>query len=71
MPAAVRILSLCCTPKQKTGEKMQQQARYNFSNSFPHLLSDPLRNLESDVALALLPEQTVTSSFSNEERQND
>jgi tRNA(Met) cytidine acetyltransferase len=55
--------------KTEAGEKIQQQARYNFSNSFPQLLSDPLRSLESDVALALLPEKTVSSSFSSEERR--
>ena len=53
--------------KTEDGEKLQQQARYNFSNSFPQLLSDPLRNLETNIALALLPAQAATTSFSNAE----
>ena len=53
--------------KSEDGEKLKQQARYNFSNSFPQLLSDPLRNLETTIALALLPEQAATSSLSEEE----
>ena len=50
------------------GLKMQSQARQYFSRNFPHLLSDALRNLECDVALALLPDQVATPLSTEESR---
>ncbi len=53
--------------RTKSGQNIQQQAQHNFAKSFLHLLSDPLRNLEPDIALALLPAQATTPTFSAEE----
>ncbi len=50
------------------GNKVLSQARQYFSRNFPHLLSDPLRNLECDVALALLPDQVSTPLSLEESR---
>lgn len=39
------------------GVQLQHQTSSIFSKSFPQLLSDPLKHLETDIALALLPQQ--------------
>lgn len=41
--------------KSKDGEQLQLHAQNNFAQNFPHLLSDPLRTLETELAFSLLP----------------
>jgi len=42
-------------PNNKKGLRLCEQAKTNFSKSFPHLLSDPLNELESEIVFSLLP----------------
>lgn len=42
-------------PKNDKGMLLEKKATNMFSNSFPHLLSDPLRSIESEIVLPLLP----------------
>lgn len=65
-------------PKTSDGIKLSKLAELNFSNNFFHLLSDPLKELESDIVLPLLPnlpfknftdhDLKTISSFSNGSR---
>ncbi len=41
-------------PKSTDGEGLLIRAQNNFSQNFPHLLSDPLRDLEPELAFSLL-----------------
>ncbi len=40
--------------KTRKGKQMQSTAQHYFADSFPHLLSDPFRDLDYEIALALL-----------------
>ncbi|WP_299876337.1 tRNA(Met) cytidine acetyltransferase TmcA [uncultured Cocleimonas sp.] len=42
--------------KSPDGNKLVKQAQTNFSQNYPHLLSDPLRDLEPELAFSLLPQ---------------
>ncbi len=48
-------------PKSSAGEQLLKQARSNFSQNYPHLLSDSLRNLEAELAFSLLSTLSKTS----------
>ncbi|GAA0418354.1 GNAT family N-acetyltransferase [Cocleimonas flava] len=41
-------------PKSTDGIDLLNKAQNNFAQNFPHLLSDPLRDLEPDLAFAIL-----------------
>ncbi|HIQ15948.1 MAG TPA: tRNA(Met) cytidine acetyltransferase, partial [Leucothrix sp.] len=45
---------LMLNAQSQSGKRMQSTARQHFIQSFPHLLSDPFRHLESDIAFELL-----------------
>ena len=42
------------SPKSPDGEELLNEAQNNFSQNYPHLLSDPLKDLEPDLAYSLL-----------------
>ena len=46
-------------PKNANGQKLTIQAQFNFSRSFPQLLSDTLNELESEIAFILLSSRTT------------
>ncbi len=51
-------------PKSSDGEELLKQAQNNFSQNYPHLLSDPLRDLEPELAFSLLSKLLITSDHS-------
>ena len=56
--------------KTDKGREIQQHAQLYFSENFPHLLSDLFKNLETDIALALLSKQETTLNAENQKRLN-
>lgn len=52
--------------KGETGKGLLTKARLQFIRHFPHLLSDPFRHLEDDIALYLLAPQETNSLSTTE-----
>lgn len=50
---------ICLKPLTEAGNGLFESARGRFLSHFPHLLSDPLRDLEADLAVALLQNDSV------------
>jgi len=65
-------------PKSENGKVLTKQAKTIFSNNLPHLLSDSLNSIESEIIYPLLPrytginihkeEESVIQAFANEYR---
>lgn len=54
--------------KNEKGIQLTQQAQLNFSQSFPHLLSDSLSELESGIVLSLFP-TLLNKSMSDKDKR--
>lgn len=55
-------------PKTAIGQELSTEAQQVFAQNFPQLLVDVLQNLESDIALALLPTHAITLNANEQQR---